>query len=497
MKLNQFLENLTQYIVSLPRSIYLVVIAIISAIAQFIHITKADIWHDEGYTMMLIPQGVIEIIERTARDVHPPLYYLTAHVWQGIFGMSEVAVRSLSAVFVVATVIVAYLFMRRVFSEGTARFAGLFVALGPFVVRYGEEARMYAMAAFLVTLASYLMVRIATAKKPTRTLWLLYALTIAAGLYTHYYTLFIVPVHMIYLAWQRGGIKLLIRDKDWWFSHALGALLFLPWAPTVLAQMSRVSAGFWIPPTTLETPANTFTQFIAFSSSYTFGWVSGALLTLCVIGVLHTYISRHSLRKPIGLLALWLVLPLAAVILLSIVRPIYYDRYFVYCAVALYLLLAVIFTRGVWFVGRPLLQYGAILGVCGLFIAGINSVGQQASHQMGTIGAYVSEHYQPGDALISGELYTYFDFSYYIKTTQQLQLLSGPLSGYGETSLLYDREEDIVVASLDDVTSERVWIIGKPGEKEYYTSKIPDSWQLVDQVEVADSAVRLYRTSVE
>lgn len=498
MKLTKHLANFTKRIVALPRWGYLAAVVIVGAVAQLAHITKADVWHDEGYTMMIIPHGFVEIIERTARDVHPPLYYLAAHVWQGIFGMSELAVRSLSMVLVLATVVLVYFLMRRLFSEGAARLAALFVAIGPFVVRYGEEARMYAMAAFLVVLASYLMVRIATAKAQTIKLWILYAIVIAAGLYTHYYTLFIIPVHIIYLAWCRGSIKAIVSDWRWWMGNGLAALLFLPWVPVVLAQMSRVGAGFWIPPTTLETPASTFMQFVAFSSSHTFGWISGALLTLFVIGAAHVYLSRKALRKQIGLLLLWVLIPLTIVILLSIVQPIYYDRYFVYCAVALYMLLAVIFTRSKWFTKNPLLQYASIAAVCMLFLFGIYSVGSQASHQMGTIGAYVSEQHQPGDAVVSGELYTYFDFAYYNKTSEPTQLLSRkPLSGYGETSLLYDRQDELVVSSLEAIDAPRVWLVGKPGEKDYYTSEIPASWQLVEQMEAGDSAVRLYKTSVE
>ena len=485
----------TKRIVATPRWLYLSLVVIIGAIARLIHLTKADIWHDEGYTMMLIPHNMIEIIERTARDVHPPLYYLVAHIWQGVFGMSEFAVRSLSAVFGLATILLVYLLVRRLFSEGTARLAALFIALGPFVVRYSEEARMYGMAAFFVVLATYLIVRIATSQASSIKSWILYGFIIAAGLYTHYYTLFIIPVHLAYLAWSRGGVKPLIADKGWWLGNSLGALLFLPWVPVILAQMSRVQAGFWIPPVTADTVPNTFMQFLAFLPSYSFsGWVAGALLTLFTLGVIHVYVTQKNLRRAIGLLLLWLVIPLAAIMLISISRPVYQDRYFIYCAIAMYVLMAVIITRGGWFIKRPVAQYIAGIAIVIMFMIGINSVGLSASHRMGTVGGYVTEHYQKGDAIVSGELYTYFDFSYYNHTGQTTQLLSKePLDGYGETSLLYDRQDDIVVPSLYSIkNASRVWVVGKVGEKEYYSTEIPYNWRLIDQVEAGDSAARLY-----
>lgn len=495
MKYTSKLRSITKQIVSLPKWVYLSIILLIGAIARLIHITKADIWHDEGYTMMLIPHNMIDIIERTARDVHPPLYYLVAHVWQGMFGTSELAIRSLSAVFSLATVILVYLLVRRLFSEGTARLAALFVALGPFVVRYSEEARMYGMAAFFVVLATYLIVRIAAKQTASLKIWLLYGLVLAAGLYTHYYTLFIVPVHIIYLAWSRGGIKPLIIDKNWWIGNSLGALLFLPWVPTILAQTSRVQAGFWIPPVTIETGPNTFMQFLAFLPSHAFaGWISGALLTLFTLGIIHVYVTRKNLRRQIGLLTLWLVIPLAVIMIISMARPVYQDRYFIYCAVAMYILMAVIVTRGVWFTKRPIAQYLAVIVICGTFLGGIYSVGQSANHQMGTVGQYVTNNYQKGDVIVSAELYTYFDFSYYNHTGQTTHLLSKePLSGYGETSLLYDRQDDIVIPSLESIkNASRVWVVGKVGEKEYYTTEVPYNWRLSSELEAGDSAVRLY-----
>lgn len=489
------LHRLTKQLLSVPQWLYLSLVVVIGAIARLLSITKADIWHDEGYTMMLITHAPLDIIERTARDVHPPLYYLAAHIWQSIFGMSELAVRSLSAVFGLATIALVYFLVRRLFSEGTARLAALFVALGPFVIRYSEEARMYGMASFFVVLATYLIVRIATDKVLDKKLWIFYGLVIAAGLYTHYYTLFIIPVHIVYLAWCKGGIKALLTDRNWWIGNGLGALLFLPWVPAALAQMSRVQAGFWIPPVTIDTAPGTFMQFLAFLPSYAYaGWISGALLTLFIIGIVHTYLTRKNLRRAIGLLILWLVVPLALVMLISIVRPVYYDRYFIYCAVAMYILFAVIITRSTLFTRNIIAQYSVTAIVILIFIGGIQSVNLSATHKMGTVGQYVSQMYQPGDLIISADLYTYFDFSYYNRTGQTTHFLSKtPLDGYGETSLIYDRQDDIRIASFYDIkNTPRVWVVGKVGEKDYFTTEIPYNWRLADQLEAGDSAVRLY-----
>ena len=490
--MNQFVT----FFRTLPVKWYLAIILAIGAVARLVYIAKADIWHDEGYTMMITGFSPIEIIERTARDVHPPLYYLATHFWQLLFGTSELAARSFSAACGFVTIILAYLLMRKLFTEGTARLAALFVALGPFAVRYSDEARMYGMAAMIAVAATYVLVRIATSKYASYKAWLFYALLIAAGLYTHYYTLFIIPAHVVYLAWVRGGLPLVLRDKKWWFGNLLAAAMFIPWLPSAFAQMTRVGAGFWIPPVNGETVPNTFMQFLAFIPSWAYsGWIAGILITLFCMATVRTFITSKRSRAGIILLSGWLVLPLAIVMLVSIVRPVYYDRYFIYCAVAMYLLMAVIVAQYDWLKKHRVFQGVIVLGIIATFMYGVFSVGAQATHRMGAVGDYVSRDYQPGDVIISGELYTYFDFSYYNQTSQPTLLLSKDrLSGYGETSLLYDRQDELVVHSLNDVTAKRVWLIGKTGEHDYYKNT-PSSWQLVQRLEAGDSVVQLYTLS--
>ena len=162
---------------------------------------------------------------------------------------------------------------------------------------------------------------------------------------------------------------------------------------------------------------------------------------------------------------------------------------------AMYLLMAVIVAQHDWLKKHRIFQGIIVLGIIATFVYGVFSVGAQATHRMGAVGDYVSKNYQPGDAIISGELYTYFDFSYYNQTSQPTLLLSKDrLSGYGETSLLYDRQDELVVHSLNDVTAKRVWLVGKTGEHDYYKNT-PSSWQPVQRLEAGDSVVQLYTLS--
>lgn len=499
---NTFGQRLKKMATQVTTFQYIIGVTVIALIARLVSLTKASIWHDEGYTMMLIQHNPIEIIERTARDVHPPLYYIISHFWQLLAGDSEFSIRFLSVLFGVATVIVAYLVLRRLFGEQVARISGLFLALGPFLVRYSEEARMYAMATFLIVLATYLLILALQKTNTARKSWLLwigYGLVVAAGLYTHYYVAFLVPVHIGLAWWLHGGFAPLVKNIRWWVGNVTAVALFLPWVPSVLSQMSRVQSGFWIPPVDAETLPNTYMQFLAFSSN-TLPPAVELIITMVISLLVLALILRHKNKQgALIFLAAWFIVPLLIVILLSLSRPIYYDRYFTFSAVAFYALIAAIVVGKDFFNKHILVKIFAVVAICSVFIVGIYSVDNAAQNsRMRDVGHYVSAQYQPGDYIISAELYTYFDFTYYNQTPQETKLLSkDPLSGYGETSLIYDRSDEIVIKEYTDIPqgTTRVWVVGKPWSEAY--KSIPQAWQETSRIEASDSTARLYKVSAE
>ena len=473
----------------------------LGAAVRFASISKSSIWHDEGYTAMISPMSPLEIVARTARDVHPPLYYLALHYWMMLFGTSELALRSLSAVCMLGVVVVVFLIVRELFGEQPARIAALFVSLAPFLVRYSQEARMYAMVAFLLTLATYLLIR---ARKSGSTIdWVWYGLAIAAALYTHYYAVFMIAAHWLYVAtqtdWRRGSTGSSgagLRDKRWWLANVGALLLFAPWVPVAYAQFRRVQAGFWIGPVGPGTIPSTLSSYMTYG--YLNRVVSAHARELLSLGfvalVVATIVYSRKYRGSIFLISVWAFLAPVAVWLLSFKRPIYIDRYFVFASVGFYVLLAVLL-----FVAWPWEKYArvrlaSIVIILASFAIGIYGVYDQANHRMKAVGEAVAEKFRPGDGLIAGELYVFFDFSYYNRTGTTLQLLApGGVGGYGESSLFYDRADQVVVKNYDSIhpRTGHVWVIGKTGKHDYFT-KVPSNWAVLDRVEAGYSVAQEY-----
>ncbi len=483
---------------------WLAATVVLGALVRWAYIAKSSIWYDEGYTMMLAIRKPAEIWVADIRDVHPPLYYIVLHYWLRLFGTSEVAARSFSAVLMLGVIVVTYYLIKRLFSVSAARLAALFVAFGPYMVRFSQEARMYAMLTFLIAAATFFLVR--AVQEGKRQDYIIYALLMTAAIYTHYYTVFAAFVHWLYLlnakpipsAKRKNLLNWIFIDKAWFAGMVGLVVLFLPWLPKAVGQFSKVSAGFWIAGPPLDTLARTLIQFMTFNnldvpehaafkiSTLSFNPVSVAwhLAALIVfLGLLVVaYRSNKAKRSQLFLLVSYALVPSIVVFLISLRRAIYLDRYFTFAAVAFYALLAVLLYLD-W--GKKPLPSAARWLISAAILAtmgwGISNVYAGENHHMRDTANDIVSMHQPGDAVVSAELYTFFDMSYYMREYNlgQLRLLrtTETIDGYGVTSLIYDRMDGIILEKYEDLrpTSGYVWLIAQETREDFF-AKVPASW---------------------
>ncbi len=214
-----------------------------------------SLWYDEGVTWLLTRMGnPVELIEWTAADIQPPLYYLLLWNSTRLFGDSEWALRFPSVIFNLMTLPLIYVLARRLFKpfsslrSVTPLLATVLFAGSPLMITYSQEARMYTMLVFEATLTAYLLLKILHPNNASQPVWpfsLLYALVATAALYTHYFALFLLIAHLTYTAfilWQGGWPKTMIRRIGQIFG--LTVLLFLPWLPTLLSRLGD-DPSYW------------------------------------------------------------------------------------------------------------------------------------------------------------------------------------------------------------------------------------------------------------
>jgi mannosyltransferase len=227
-------------------------IVILAAGLRFWNLGAESLWLDEALSFTTALKTPAQIVVTVAEDIHPPVYYWLLHLWLMV-GHSEAAIRSLSAVIGVGSVVALYALGRALEGRGTGLLASLLLAVSPLHIGYSQETRMYALVTLWAILSSWLLVcawneheneREGTRRR--RLAWVGYVLVVTLGFYTHYFMGFVVLAQNLYI-----GFLLLRRRLPrpalgrWIVAQLAWVVLFAPWVPTVVHQI-RAGGGAWV-----------------------------------------------------------------------------------------------------------------------------------------------------------------------------------------------------------------------------------------------------------
>jgi hypothetical protein len=191
-------------------------------------------WIDEAAMANLVQLPLGDFLQELKTQTSPPLFYGLTWAWSSLFGTSEVALRSLAAVFGCVTVPVAAWTVARIAGRRTGLIVAAFVATSPEMVWFSQEARPYSLLVLLSALSIYLTVR--SAREGGARLAALWALCAAAAILTHYFMVFVVAAEALWLLSVRGDRRSA--------ASAIGAVgvVGLCLLPLVHTQSTR---GYW------------------------------------------------------------------------------------------------------------------------------------------------------------------------------------------------------------------------------------------------------------
>ena len=220
-------------------------------------VKSSDIWYDEVFSVRFAQLGMSSLIKMASKDVHPPLYYIYLKICMkvfGVFGLDVIQASKLaSCIPAVALLVFAIIWGRkRLNGTVTTLFAFLIVTL-PCLSAYYVEIRMYSLALMFITFEYAAMTDILESqdKKLSRFV-VMFCMALAAA-YTQYFAgIAAAAVYIVLL------IGLLVIKKDRSYLYAvigmivLSIILYLPWLPVFLRQLSDVSGSYWIQPMTLR-----------------------------------------------------------------------------------------------------------------------------------------------------------------------------------------------------------------------------------------------------
>ena len=291
---------------------------------------RNSVWFDESFSAYLTHFDFGKIWELTAADVHPPLFYFLLKIWAHIFGHTDFAMRFMSVFFGAVAIMFAYMWLKYKYGARAAVISALLLTLSPTLIRYGQEMRMYTMVFAIVTAGTYfLQLAIDNGQKKW---WVIYAILLALGMWTHYFTAFAWMAHLVYLFIIYGKK---IWQKQIILTYVLAIVLFLPWIPGLIHQTVTVqTAGFWIPEASVNSVADFWTESLVYEEATS---AANWLLPLVIIttSIIAMFIARY--YKQMRMLLCMLVVPLVCLILLSMppLNSMFIPRYVIYSSAAL------------------------------------------------------------------------------------------------------------------------------------------------------------------
>ncbi len=419
------------------RSLYILsgMALLVGLILRLHDLGDQSLWYDETVTTYLAQQTIPELLAHTARDIHPPGYYLLMHAW-----LSLVTIRpGLEFLAALPSVLAGMLLLPLTYVVGRRAGLGQIVSLGgmwlaaiaPFHIWYSQEVRMSTVGATLGMFCIWSVLALLPPKRtapssPNRPVrpwiaWILYTLAASAGLYTlYYFGILLLALNVLVLLYLLRGAR---RSHvpfvgQWLAAQLLVIVLFLPWLPTALRQITSPPVPPWRTPTDLGTMLVESLAALGFGQSLPAA-IGGAAVLL-VTALLLLALLRPGSRRVVPIpgwapyfLAGCTLLPLLFIALVSLlVTPLYHVRYVFTYAPTFSLLLA-LGVAELWHLRRPLgraLAVGAVVLLVGLGGWSLHALWTNpalaADDHRGAV-RFLAERWRPGDVILVNAGYPY------------------------------------------------------------------------------------------
>jgi len=259
--------------------IFVISILLLGIYFRFVNIDQKDYWTDEVYTSLWlsghasteiiekfynseivdvgilqqyqqpnIAQGISSAITRLALEdsQHPPLYYCLAWLWSAWFGSSVAAIRSLSAIISVLSLISIYYLCRELFELPLTRWIAVsLMAISPFHVLYAQEAREYSLWTLTIIMANYSL--LLALRKKSFFSWLIYAIFLTLSFYTFFFSIFLAFGHGIYIL-GINSFKITKTFLAYLLSLTAAIIAFIPWLIVIYQSKTagRIQRLDWI-----------------------------------------------------------------------------------------------------------------------------------------------------------------------------------------------------------------------------------------------------------
>ncbi len=206
-----------------------------------------SLWMDEGLSIGIASQHLLDIPRLLRMDGSPPLYYMLLSVWMSAVGDGPAETQALSVAISLLAIPGGLWAGWSLFGRRAGLYCAALCAVNPFLTAYAQETRMYALMLVMSLLATAAFLHVFAFGR--RRYLPLFFVLLAGMLYTHNWGLFLgvgLALGLIpcwYVSENRSSFW-----KDALIGFGGCALLYLPWVPTLLHQVQHTGAPWLNPP---------------------------------------------------------------------------------------------------------------------------------------------------------------------------------------------------------------------------------------------------------
>ncbi|MEU9334920.1 glycosyltransferase family 39 protein [Streptomyces sp. NPDC048290] len=275
-----------------------------------------SVWRDEAATWQVAERSTAQIWHMLGQvDAVHGLYYLFMHGLFTCFGPSTTALRLPSVLAMAVAAGCVTVIGRRLAGGWAGLGGGLAFGLLPAVQFQLQEGRPYALVTAGAGVSTLLLVTALTARRQRPGLWVAYGgVVLVCGL-LNWLSLLILPAHLVTLAWTRSGRGLW---KRWAVASAVGTACVVPLILFTRSQSQQVS---WIPPLSWH-------------------MLIGPAVLLAIGGLGALTDRRRGSDPSVATVGFpLLAVPQIALIGISLIRPMFLERYILFSYLGLALLI--------------------------------------------------------------------------------------------------------------------------------------------------------------
>lgn len=346
----------------------LLLAAAAGCLLRFVLLGSQSLWFDEGYSAWVITLDPGHIIDVIRHDVSPPLYYLLLRQWSLAFGDSEAALRSFSAISSCLTIpVAAAIAWHMTRSRPAAIVAAVVISVSVLQIQYAQEARSYALASLLASVALYAAVRRMSGRSAW--LWLMFAM-LACCVYLHNMMWFYVAgLGLAYLV-MPGSMRMWRRIAEVAVLSIAVVLIYSWWIPSLLGQVRWLQGNFWANKPSTDDLSQVLVAVSGMKlmhlSSIVSGAAAGWLAAIVIIGIAALALvgrSSHSFRWACAVLLFGLAPVLAVFAYAQVSQSYFVEKVFTASSISMALLAALLLQSRLRWAGMVLIP-ALIMGSC-------------------------------------------------------------------------------------------------------------------------------------